>query len=43
MDGYSHDEISDILNISIGASKSNLYKAKANLRKYLEGEKDSKS
>jgi len=36
MEGYSHQEISNELQISIGTSKSNLSKAKANLRKELE-------
>jgi len=35
MDGLSHEEISDILNISAGTSKSNLSKAKERLRKEL--------
>ena len=35
VDGYTHQEISDELQISIGTSKSNLSKAKANLRKEL--------
>ena len=33
---YSHKEIADMLNISVGTSKSNLAKAKQNLRKYLQ-------
>lgn len=32
---YSHKEIAEMLNISVGTSKSNLAKAKQNLRKYL--------
>jgi RNA polymerase sigma-70 factor (ECF subfamily) len=36
MEGLSHKEISDHLDISIGTSKSNLSKAKVNLRKELE-------
>ncbi|WP_232538902.1 RNA polymerase sigma factor [Chitinophaga tropicalis] len=35
IDGFSHQEIADKLNISIGASKSNLAKARAYLRKKL--------
>lgn len=35
VDGYTHKEISEILNISEGTSKSNLSKAKFNLRKNL--------
>lgn len=32
IDGYQHDEIADHLGISVGTSKSNLARAKANLR-----------
>lgn len=35
IDGYSHQEISGMLNISVGTSKSNLARAKAFLQKYL--------
>ncbi|MBN8702602.1 MAG: RNA polymerase sigma factor [Bacteroidetes bacterium] len=35
IEGYSHKEISDLLGISEGTSKSNLSKAKFNLRKNL--------
>lgn len=35
IEGYSHEEISNMLNISIGASKSNLSKARHNLRKII--------
>jgi len=35
MEGYSHQEIADELGISLGTSKSNLAKAKANVRKIL--------
>ncbi|PWH86845.1 RNA polymerase sigma factor [Brumimicrobium oceani] len=35
IENYSHQEIADILNISEGTSKSNLAKAKQNLRKIL--------
>ncbi|MGZ5133493.1 MAG: RNA polymerase sigma factor [Flavitalea sp.] len=35
IDGLSHDEISKKLGISVGASKSNLSKARDNLRKLL--------
>ena len=38
LDGYSHSEISEALNISIGASKSNLSRAKQLLRKRIESE-----
>lgn len=36
MEGYSHKEIADELNINEGTSKSNLAKAKRNLRQLLE-------
>lgn len=35
IDGYSHQEIADMLGISVGTSKSNLSKARAFLQKYL--------
>ena len=35
MEDHSHKEISEILDISEGTSKSNLAKAKFNLRKNL--------
>ncbi len=35
IDGYSHQEIADQLGISVGTSKSNLFKAKAQLQKYM--------
>jgi len=35
MEGYSHEEISNMLSISIGTSKSNLSKAKEKLRTLL--------
>jgi RNA polymerase sigma-70 factor (ECF subfamily) len=35
IEGMSHEEISETLHISVGASKSNLSKAKANLRKII--------
>ena len=35
IEGYKHDEIADLLNISIGTSKSNLSRARANLREML--------
>lgn len=35
IEGFSHEEISGKLNITIGASKSNLSKAKENLRKII--------
>jgi RNA polymerase sigma-70 factor (ECF subfamily) len=36
IDGLSHEEISQTLGISVGASKSNLSKARDNLRKLLQ-------
>jgi RNA polymerase sigma-70 factor (ECF subfamily) len=41
IDGYSHQEIAEKLGISVGTSKSNLFKAKAHLQKKLN--KDLKS
>jgi RNA polymerase sigma factor, sigma-70 family len=35
IDGHTHDEIGKMLNISAGTSKSNLTKARENLRKML--------
>lgn len=35
MEGHSHNEIAEKLNISIGTSKSNLSKARFNLKKHL--------
>jgi RNA polymerase sigma-70 factor (ECF subfamily) len=35
MDGYTHREIGEILDIHEGTSKANLWKAKRNLRKFL--------
>jgi len=35
VDGYTHQEIADTLNISVGTSKSNLSKAKVNIKKML--------
>jgi RNA polymerase sigma factor (sigma-70 family) len=36
IDGYKHDEIAKKLNISVGTSKSNLAKARANIQKMLK-------
>ena len=36
IEGYKHEEISEMLNISIGTSKSNLAKAKKNMRRILK-------
>jgi RNA polymerase sigma-70 factor (ECF subfamily) len=38
IDGYSHEEIADMLNISIGTSKSNLARARINLREMLSNQ-----
>ncbi|NEU09865.1 sigma-70 family RNA polymerase sigma factor [Flavihumibacter sp. R14] len=38
IDGYNHTEIGEILGISEGTSKSNLFKARQKLRYYLEEE-----
>ncbi len=32
IDGYTHEEIAELLNISVGTSKSNLFKARAYLQ-----------
>lgn len=36
IDGYKHEEIAEQLDISVGASKSNLSKARTNLKKMLQ-------
>ena len=36
IDGYSHEEISELLNISVGTSKSNLFKARKKLQELLQ-------
>lgn len=36
IDGYTHQEISDRLNIAVGTSKSNLSKARVILQKYIQ-------
>ena len=36
IEGYTHKEIAEKLNISIGTSKSNFAKARMNLKKQLE-------
>ncbi len=35
IDGYSHEEIAAMLSISVGTSKSNLFKAREQLKKML--------
>ena len=42
IEGFSHEEISAQLNISVGASKSNLSKARHNLRKMITQQKEYK-
>jgi RNA polymerase sigma-70 factor (ECF subfamily) len=37
LEGYTHPEIAEILNISVGTSKSQLMRAKAHFRTLLEG------
>ncbi|HEY0897131.1 MAG TPA: sigma-70 family RNA polymerase sigma factor [Sphingobacteriaceae bacterium] len=39
IDGYSHEEIATMLNISVGASKSNLFKARQKLQQALKTNK----
>lgn len=36
IEGYDHQEIADMLGISVGASKSNLFKARAKLKQLLQ-------
>ena len=36
IDGYSHEEIAAMLSISVGTSKSNLFKAREQLKKMLK-------
>lgn len=36
IDGFSHEEISSMLSISVGTSKSNLFKAREQLKKMLK-------
>jgi RNA polymerase sigma-70 factor (ECF subfamily) len=36
MESYSHQEIADALGISVGTSKSNLAKARMNMKKLLK-------
>ena len=39
LDGYSHQEISEVLNISIGTSKSNLFRARKLLQNKINNSK----
>lgn len=38
IDGYSHEEIAEMLSISVGTSKSNLFKAREQLKKMLKAQ-----
>ena len=38
--GYTHNDISEELNISVGASKSNLFKARKKIIKYINNNKN---
>lgn len=40
IDGYSHEEIAGLLKISVGTSKSNLFKARQKLQEKLQGQKE---
>jgi RNA polymerase sigma factor (sigma-70 family) len=40
IDGYSHEEIASKLGISVGASKSNLFKARKKLQESIKGASD---
>jgi RNA polymerase sigma factor (sigma-70 family) len=40
LDGFSHQEIGNQLGISVGTSKSNLFKARAILQKYIRKENE---
>ena len=42
IDGYTHSEIADLMNIAIGTSKSNLSKARLLLQKSLKKMEDGK-
>lgn len=35
LEGYKHEEIAEMLNITVGTSKSNLFKAKESLKKIM--------
>lgn len=43
LDGYSHKEIASMLNINIGTSKSNLARARKQLKETIENYKASKN
>ena len=42
MDGCSHKEISEMLNISVGTSKSNLARARLKLKERIESREENK-
>ena len=42
LDGYSHKEIAELLEISIGTSKSNLSRARLNLKEKIEANQNYK-
>ncbi len=37
VEGYSHDEIADVLGVSVGTSKSQLHRARMLMRRHLDG------
>jgi len=39
IEGYKHEEIADMLGVSVGTSKSNLHDARVRIRKFIEVEK----
>lgn len=41
LDGHSHQEVSEILNVSVGTSKSNLARARQKLKKAIENRQAS--
>ena len=41
IDGFKHEEIASRLKISVGTSKSNLFKARAILQRYIRNENES--
>ncbi|WP_342332810.1 sigma-70 family RNA polymerase sigma factor [Pedobacter sp. FW305-3-2-15-E-R2A2] len=43
IDGYSHEEIAEILNISTGTSKSNLFRARQKLQEMLTANDQAKT
>ena len=43
IDGYTHEEIASMLSISVGASKSNLFKARYKLKEMLNSIEEDES